>query len=641
MYDDNLDRYGVEYMITLLSLGIIAIGIVAIRARRISRSVGKLWIDLQIATTIIYILFIWAIGVLDNTFDMGGDELYVSKMTIFMLATATYMLCAFKITVGLARYREKIPMLFIMPYVVIAIFLLVINPINHVAYYQDVKGDISAEKLAFIFITSAILLFYLVMTIGLCWRHRRRLGALASAVIVVIAFLDFVLASIHHRVVDFEFMGAVFATFVTFNLIMLYIVDNPTDPKTGIYNQKAFIRAVEENLILNTNTSYELCVLDIRNFQDVNERFGFGRGDDILMRVAAYMRKQFSWEVELGYLGEDNFVGFFPEGAYWMLQGELSLDEMYPGENMDYKLSLYSGVYKVTDRTMNPILMWDRARFAMESIRYDYDKHECIYDVRQEHAFEMQSYMLHNCDKAIHEHAFVPYFQPIYDANTKQICSAEALVRWRDKQYGLISPGDFIPLFERNGFINKLDVFMWEEVCRYIAEWRSEGILVPPISVNISRRDLQMDNLYEIIIDLIKKYHLSPLDLKLEITESAFVAENQKFFNTVDVLKEVGFRILMDDFGSGYSSFNTFKDAHVDILKADMRFMDGVESSEKGKIVIRTIVDMAKKLDIPIVVEGVETEGQYEYVKGIGCEMIQGYYFSRPIPPDEFKSKLK
>ncbi len=628
-------------MITLLGLGIITIGITAVRARKISRSVGKLWIDLEIATTILYILFIWFVNFAQARSGYDEGIMNVYKMSAFMMASSTYLLCAYKITVGLSRNREKAPMLSIIPYFVLVIFLLIVNPINRIAYYPETTGVATVEKISFMIISAAVLFYYVVITVYICFRHRRRLGLVASTVIISIVIIDYALVSIQHLIEDFAFVGAVFATFVTFDLIMLYIVDNPTDPKTGIYNSDAFFRAVEENLILNKNTDYELCVLDIRNFQDVNERFGFERGDDILTRVALFMRRQFSWEVELGYLGEDNFVGMFPEGTYWMLQEELSLDEMYPNEKMDYKLSLYAGVYKITDRTMNPILMCDRARFAMQSIRYDYRKHECIYDMKQEHAFEMQAYMLHNCDKALADGDFIPYFQPIYEANTKQICSAEALVRWKDKQYGIISPGDFIPIFERNGFINKLDVYMWEQVCKYISEWRKEGILVPPVSVNISRRDLQMENLYEIIIDLIKKYHLSPLDIKLEITESAFVAENQRFFETVDILKEVGFRILMDDFGSGYSSFNTFKDAHVDILKADMRFMDGIESSEKGKIVIQTIVDMAQKLDIPIVVEGVETKGQYEYVKELGCQMIQGYYFSRPIPPEEFKSKLK
>ena len=628
-------------MFTLLSVGILSIGIIAVRARKISRSVGKLWIDLEVGITIVYVIITGALGVFGSKLPVELQDIYVLYITVFTLTAATYLICAYKITIGLARYREKLPLLFVLPYALLVSFLLVVNPINHVAYYDDVLGNVTLEKIVFMILATGIFSFYVVSSIILACRHWRRLGIIACGCIMLIVILDFLLIVSQHHIHNFQFIGSVFATFVTFNLIMLYIVDNPTDPKTGIYNSRAFFRAVEEDLILNPGINYQLCVLDIRDFQDVNERFGFERGDDILMRVAAEMRRKFSWEVELGYLGEDNFVGLFPEGTYWMLQGILSLDEMYPGEEMDYNLSLYSGVYKITDRTLNPILMCDRARFAMESIRYDYDKHECIYDVKQEHAFEMQAYMLHNCEKAIHEKAFVPYFQPIYDANTKKVCSAEALVRWKDKQYGIISPGDFIPLFERNGFINRLDVYMWEEVCRYISEWRKEGILVPPVSVNISRRDLQMDNLYEVIIDLIKKYHLSPLDLKLEITESAFVADNQRFFNTIDILKEVGFRILMDDFGSGYSSFNTFKDAHVDILKADMKFMDGVESSEKGKIVIQTIVEMAKKLDIPIVVEGVETEGQYEYLKEIGCEMIQGYYFSKPVSPEEFRTLIK
>ncbi|WP_029323157.1 putative bifunctional diguanylate cyclase/phosphodiesterase [Butyrivibrio sp. AE3004] len=628
-------------MITLLSLGIIAIGILAIRARSISRTVGTIWIDLQIDVTIAYILLIWALETYDNYIGFKGDLCYVASETLFIITLNTYLLCALKITIGLVRYWEKSPLLSIFPFVLQLIYLLVLNPINHIAFFSDVRGTITIERMIFIFLSTLFSLSYVVVSIFLAWRHIRRLGKVAASVITTIVLIVFGMLILNNCVTDFKYMGAAFSASVTFNLVMLYLVDNPTDPKTGLYNQKAFFRAVEEDLILNPNTEYQLCLLDIRDFQDVNERFGFERGDDILRRVAAEMRRKFSWEVELAYLGEDNFAGLFPQGSYWMLQGNLSLDEMYPGEEMDYTLSLYSGVYPITDRKMNPQLMCDRARFAMDFIRYEYSKHEHIFDEKQNHAFEMQAYMQHNCDRAIHERCFVPYFQPIYDARTKKICSAEALVRWKDKQYGLISPGDFIPLFERNGFINKLDLYMWESVCRQISEWRSEGILVPPISVNISRRDLQMENLYEIILDLIKKYHLSPNDIKLEITESAFVAENQKFFSTVDLLKEVGFRILMDDFGSGYSSFNTFKNAHVDILKADMKFMDGIGSSEKGKIVINTIVEMTKKLDMPIVVEGVETEEQYEYLRSIGCEMIQGFYFSKPVPADVFKSLIE
>ncbi len=627
-------------MITLLSLGMMAVGILAIRARSISRTVGTIWIDLQVDVTIAYILIIVGLDIFDRYFGLGSDLKYVISETMFVITLNTYLLCAFKITVGLVRYREKSPLLSLVPYALELIYLLVLNPINHIAYFADVRGIVTIERIVFIIICTFLSVIYAVISVFLAWRHIRRLGKVAASVITGIVLLVDTMLVMNDRITDFKYMGAAFATCVTFNLVMLYLVDNPTDPKTGLYNQKAFFRAVEEDLILNPDTEYQLCLLDIRDFQDVNERFGFERGDDILRRIAAAMRKQFSWEVELAYLGEDNFVGLFPQGKYWMLQGILSLDEMYPGEGMDYNLSLYSGVYPITDRAMNPQLMIDRARFAMESIRYEYDKHEYIFDEKQNREFEMLAYMQHNCERAIHEHDFVPYFQPIYDAETKKVCSAEALVRWKDKQYGLISPGDFIPLFERNGFINKLDAYMWEEVCKQIADWRKEGILVPPISVNISRRDLQMENLYEVILDMIKKYHLSPNDIKLEITESAFVAENQRFFTTVDLLKEVGFRILMDDFGSGYSSFNTFKNAHVDILKADMKFMDGIVSSEKGKIVINTIVEMTKKLDMPIVVEGVEPEEQYEYLRSIGCEMIQGYYFSRPVPAEKFKELI-
>ena len=194
-------------MITMLSLAILAIGILAIRARSISRSVGKLWIDLEIAATIIYIVTVWAVPLIVKYLGIDSSLEYVIDVTIFSIALVTYLLCAFKITLGLARYRLRGALLYLLPYAVYLVYLLILNPINHIAYFDDVRGEVSAEKLAFIFISTVIMLIYTIITIGLAWRHRRRLGPVASVSIIVITLTDYLLVVVNYMIRDFSFMG--------------------------------------------------------------------------------------------------------------------------------------------------------------------------------------------------------------------------------------------------------------------------------------------------------------------------------------------------------------------------------------------------------------------------------------------------
>ena len=241
---------------------------------------------------------------------------------------------------------------------------------------------------------------------------------------------------------------------------------------------------------------------------------------------------------------------------------------------------------------------------------------------------------------ALQEGQFCIYMQPVYNLRTNRIVSAEALVRWNHPTNGTISPGKFIPVFERNGFIVRLDRFVWEEACRFLRAKKDRGDKVIPVSVNVSRLNFYNLDLIEYLMQLVKKYELETWMLKLEVTESAYTDNPHQLMMVVRELRLHGFPVLMDDFGSGYSSLNMLKDLPVDVLKIDMGFVREIERSGRASAIIRSIVSMAQNLDMGIVVEGVETKPQVDFLGSIGCEKIQGYYFSRPLPEKEFDGLL-
>ena len=250
--------------------------------------------------------------------------------------------------------------------------------------------------------------------------------------------------------------------------------------------------------------------------------------------------------------------------------------------------------------------------------------------------------MENDMEKALENHEFKLYLQPQVDFKTKKIVSAEALVRWIDPEKGLIPPFKFIPLFERNGFICKLDYFVWEETIKTLAKWRECSQIMVPVSINLSRVDIQKEGLIESIIQLFEKYSISSKWIKAEVTESACLENDKIIMEKMELLKNHGLKIAIDDFGSGYSSLHMLKEMPIDILKIDKSFLryEG-EMSEKDEILIRDVVDLGKDMKMQIVVEGVETLEQSDFLEGIGCDIAQGYYYGRPMPVTEFESLLK
>lgn len=246
--------------------------------------------------------------------------------------------------------------------------------------------------------------------------------------------------------------------------------------------------------------------------------------------------------------------------------------------------------------------------------------------------------ILNSMDAALENHEFKVYLQPKCNMHTGLVVGAEALVRWEHPQRGLISPGSFIPIFERNGFIKKLDVYIWEETAAWLRRWLDAGHPATPVSVNISRIDVYEMDVCQILLDLLGKYSLDPRLLELEITESAYAEQPELIIQTMERLMGHGFTVLMDDFGSGYSSLNILKDVPVDVLKLDRAFFNGggVED-RRGKYVVENVITLAQALDMRTVSEGVETPSQVEFLSQAGCDMVQGFVFSRPVTPEAFE----
>lgn len=228
------------------------------------------------------------------------------------------------------------------------------------------------------------------------------------------------------------------------------------------------------------------------------------------------------------------------------------------------------------------------------------------------------------------------YLQPKFRLDTEALCGAEVLARWLHPSKGIIPPVDFIPLFEKNGFILKLDEYMWEEACKTLRKWIDEGREPIPLSVNISRYHIKHNNLEDVLMKLVKKYDIKPEYLHLEITESLFLDNPEELNRVLERLKKLGFFLEVDDFGSGYSSLNLIRNISVDTIKIDKDFLDSEIASEKGQIVVNHTIDMAKDLRLQVIAEGVETKAHVDFLKKSRCDIAQGYYFAKPMPLAEF-----
>lgn len=411
------------------------------------------------------------------------------------------------------------------------------------------------------------------------------------------------------------------------------------DKLTGIYNREGFIERAESTLEQNPNERFTILCTDIKDFKLVNELFGEKKGDEILIKIAEILKKDTTKGTIYGRLGTDRFA--------ILMKADLYREEMYVdyarqlaelGSNDVYHMVIHVGVYQNVNRIHSIASMCDRALLAIQKIKDDYQKVVAYYDEEMSRNIRNENQMLGEFDKAIEEGQFKMFLQPQVSRDCK-IQGAEALTRWIHPDKGMISPVIFIPMFERVSLIHILDAHMWEQACIKLKEWKDNGNEDLYISVNISPKDFYLIDIYSVLTNLIKKYDLNPGNLRLEITETALMADINKQMPLIEKLRAYGFIVEIDDFGSGYSSLNTLKDIKADVLKLDMGFLSKTEFQERSDAVINAVVTLSKQLGLAVVSEGVETVEQVDFLTKTGCDVFQGYYFAKPMSVENFEDK--
>ena len=409
------------------------------------------------------------------------------------------------------------------------------------------------------------------------------------------------------------------------------------DPLTGAMDMTMFVRDAERIIhnTLDKDRKVDFIYINIENFKVFNEQNGFTAGDELLKYVADQLKLHFPGR-QVARFADDHFVVL-------CFDDEILKNLQYIAGNVKNYVSnstvgLKAGIYTYEDKiTVNQAC--DNAKAACESIKNNVDVIQRYYDKSLEYKSKMVKYVLKNFDTALKDGWIKVFYQPVISHETGKICGAETLSRWVDPEKGMISPGDYIPILEDNRLIKKYDLYVIEMALSEF-EKRKDSFGFP-ISVNLSRHDFYDKDIVKLITDMTDKHNISHDKLHIEITESAFTENVDYIKGQVDAFHDAGFEVWMDDFGSGYSSLNLLQDFDFDLIKLDMRFMKDFKVGNKNSIIVKQVIEMARELNIHTLTEGVETENQKNFLNNVGCERIQGYYYSKPDTLDNIKNRVK
>ena len=415
------------------------------------------------------------------------------------------------------------------------------------------------------------------------------------------------------------------------------------DQLTGLYNKEFFYRYAAQLDLYHKDAPTDAIVFDVDHFHTINDRFGKARGDEILKSIA---NNAISYVNEAGGIVcrsvADTFMLYCRRvDNYKALLNRLSagLDDSGFGEN---RVRIRMGVYVDADKTLDIERRFDRAKMAADTARDHLTDPIGFFDHSMREAEILEEQLIDDFPAAIREKQFTVFYQPKFDVSGDNpiLASAEALVRWKHPKLGMVSPGTFIPLFEKNGLIQALDHYVWSQTAAQIRKWKEHLSVSLPVSVNVSRIDLYDPELTNKFLNIAKMNGLTAENLLLEITESAYTEKTEQIITTVKDLRRLGFRIEMDDFGSGYSSLSMLSYMPIDALKLDIQFIRNAFKEQKDTRLLEAMIGLAKSFEVPTIAEGVETAEQFAELKAMGCDIIQGYYFSRPLPADEFEKLI-
>ena len=411
------------------------------------------------------------------------------------------------------------------------------------------------------------------------------------------------------------------------------------DDLTGLYNKEGFYEAVKETLKKEPRNDYMIICTNVRDFKIINDLFGFDKGNDIIQKIAAMISVGSNQKDCTARIVADQFAVLtakerFNEAALSKQLGEVSklIASSY------YSMTIHCGIYNITNPEMEVSLMCDRANMAISTIREEPGNMIITYDDKMMSDILHDRQVANQLDQAIEHDRFVIFLQPQIKA-TGEVIGAEALVRWDDPKRGILTPGAFIDILEKTGCLYKLDLHVWELAAKQLAAWKGTQFENLNISVNISPKDFYYVDIFKEFTGLVNKYDISPSKLKLEITETALMIEPTRQLTLIGRLHKFGFDFEIDDFGSGYSSLSLLKDMPADILKIDMEFLHETENEQRSKKILESVISLAHELNMKVITEGVEYESQVDFLLEMGCDMFQGYYYSKPIPVAEFEEK--
>lgn len=416
-----------------------------------------------------------------------------------------------------------------------------------------------------------------------------------------------------------------------------------TDELTGLWSKRGFERNVG-NILQNASADrqFAMVAFDINSFAVFNETNGASAGDALLLAIAQTLKKHCAVGETGARYSADCFAVLLEGRDFEEIKNRiLVIDKDFRSIAQGKNILVSYGVRMVDDRNETVQKQYDRASVAKESVKGNFDQFIAEYNDEMYNRRLEDNDLVSRFDAAVKNNCFLVYYQPQYNTFNGKIVGAEALVRWQFPDGEIIPPARFIELFERKGLIVRLDFYVFEQVCRQIASMCEEKTEIFPISVNMSRAHMFEADLVEKLLTISDSYGVEPELLEIELTESAFMFEPAVVAEMIDSLRSAGFKVSIDDFGSGFSSLNLLKDLSLDALKIDMRFLEGFEKGGKVGTVVTSVVRMARWLNLPVVAEGVENEAQYRFLKSIGCDCIQGYFFAKPMPAAEFEDRIK
>ena len=416
------------------------------------------------------------------------------------------------------------------------------------------------------------------------------------------------------------------------------------DMASGVYNATGYIAEGQKLIDAGKADQYTAVYLNVSKFKLINQMYGHGIGNIALTEIArnlSMILAELGQSQLVGRLGGDNFVALMKDHVFDEFLEKINdmiVHVAESGRELDIPITFFVGVYKLTAGDQDMSIVMENSSVAYSMARHKEQTEPVFYDEELHKRILREKEIESRMRGALENKEFAVYYQPKVDLDTYELNGAEALVRWLDNGR-VVPPVEFVPLFERNGFICNIDFYVLNNVCRSVRNWLDRGIDVIPISVNFSRAHFANTRFTEQIVEVVKKYRVPARYIEIEFTESVDFQDKERLVKAVEYLKSYGIATSMDDFGTGFSSLSLLKTLPVDVLKIDKSLLDSETNQER--IIISNVVRMVQEMNIKVITEGVETEEQAGFLKNINCSNAQGYLFDKPLPIDEFEVRLQ